>query len=112
MSTKRLCSRRTLGKPDSDVDNPVPDELQDDMINPCLGHLRTLTSALKEDFMIFVQSKSSKLGAICTTQLIVLSGCVAKYRHARLPSLGSENVTKAVDTAGWWCVARARSSVM
>ena len=100
MSTNRLCSYTTLGKPDSDVDDPVPDELQNDVINACLGHLHTLTSTLKEDFMIFVQSKSSKLGAICTTQLIELSGCDAKYRHARLASLGSENVTKAVDTAG------------
>jgi hypothetical protein len=65
-----------------------------------LGYLLTLTSTLKEDLMSVVQSKSSKLGAIRTTQLIGLLGCDGKYRHARLASLGSEKVAKAVDTAG------------
>jgi hypothetical protein len=75
-------------------------------------HLDTLTSALKVDLMTLVQFKSSKLGAICTAQLIGLSGCDGRYRHARLASLGSEKVTKAVDTGGWCSIARARFSVM
>ncbi len=98
MSTHNLHGRATLGKPDSDVDNPILDELQD-VVNawPQAGRHHTLTSALKEDCIIFLQSRSSKLGAICTMQLVGLSGCDAKYRHARLASLGSEKVTKAVD---------------
>ena len=72
-----LCSRTTLGKPDSNVDDPILDELKE-AVNAYLGRLHTLTSALKGVFIIFAQSRSSKLGAICTTQLIGLSGCDAK----------------------------------
>jgi hypothetical protein len=72
-----LYGRTTLGKPDSNVDDPILDELQE-AVNACLGRLHPLTSALKGVFIIFAQSRSSKLGAICTTQLIGLSGCDAK----------------------------------
>ena len=72
-----LRSRTTSSKPDSNVDYPILDELQE-AVNEYLGRRHTLTSALKGVFIIFAQSRSSKLGAICTTQFIGLSGCDAK----------------------------------
>jgi hypothetical protein len=94
-------SYATSSLPDPNIDGPVLNELKRPAINICIRApvaLSQLTSALNVDFMILVQSKSSKPGAICTTQLIGLSGCDGNWRHARLASLGSANVTKAVDT--------------
>jgi hypothetical protein len=62
-------------------------------------------------FVTRVQSKSSYLGAIVTTQLNGLSGCTARYSHARRESAGTALVTSAVNAELQSAAASARFSV-
>jgi hypothetical protein len=71
-----------------------------------------VTSALKDDFMTLIQSISSYPGAMVTIHASGLFGCTARYLQALLASLGSANVTKAVDTGSKSVTAFARFSVI